>query len=265
MNIQRAFPLVVLAVLAVTVGTGTLACSTSANGVPQVQIYGYDIINEYPHDPSAYTQGLSFENGALFEGTGRYSQSSLRRVELETGRVLQQVDLPAFLFGEGIAALGDRIYQLTWVSGFGFIYDRDTFERQGQFGFEPEGWGLTHDGEHLIMSDGSAFLRFFDPDSLDEVRRIQVHDASGPVDQLNELEVMREQIWANVWHSDEIIEIDPESGAVVGRLDLSDLLAGRRPRDPEGVLNGIAYDPYGDRTFVTGKLWSRLFEIRLTR
>ena len=248
-------PLVVFSVSA----TGFVTRSS----VQPVTVMGYEIVNEYPHDPSAYTQGLYFENGFLYEGTGRYGRSSVRKVELETGRVVQQVDLPPWLFGEGVAALGGLIYQLTWEAHVGFIYDRATFDRRGQFSYDSEGWGLTHDGQHLIMSDGSSFLSFRDPQSFAEVRRLRVFDRSGAIEELNELEFIDGRIWANVWHRDDILQMDPESGALVGRVDLTGLLGDDYPLDPEGVLNGIAYDSEGDRIFVTGKLWPRIVEIRV--
>ena len=264
---MRRIPSVHLLLLAalplVVVFTVSVTGSVARSRVQAVTAMGYEIVNDYPHDPGAYTQGLYFEDGFLFEGTGRYGQSALRKVELETGRVVQQVDLPSWLFGEGVAALGGLIYQLTWEARVGFIYDRATFERRGQFSYETEGWGLTHDDRHLIMSDGSSFLSFRDPQSFAEVRRVRVFDRSGAIEELNELEFIHGHIWANVWHRDDILQIDPESGAVVGRIDLTGLLGDDHPLDREGVLNGIAYDSAGDRVFVTGKLWPRIFEIRV--
>jgi glutamine cyclotransferase len=183
---------------------------------------------------------------------------------VSTGRVLQQADLQPFFFGEGIAPWVDRIYQLTWVAGVGVIHDKDSFEPVGQFRYDTEGWGLTHDGQAFIMSDGSADLSFRHPISFRELRRLRVFDATGPVTGLNELEYIDGNIWANIWHRDELVSIDSKTGYVNGRLDLSDLLADARPLDPEGVLNGIAYDPSTGHLFVTGKLWSRVFEIRIS-
>lgn len=224
----------------------------------------YEIVAEYPHDPGAYTQGLFWHDGHLYEGTGRYGTSWLRRVDPGTGDVLQEVALAANLFGEGVALHGNRIFQLTWLSKRGFIYDAATFERVGEFRYETEGWGLTSDGDHLILSDGSDTLFFLDPADQHVVRTLAVRHDGAPLGDLNELEHIDGLIYANVWHSDFIYRIDPESGAVVDRIDLSDLAAGERPRDTEGVLNGIAHDPNTGHLFVTGKLWSKVFEVRLT-
>ncbi len=245
-------------------GFGVVALAWSTNGSTAETIWEYEIIGEYPHDQNAFTQGLYFEGGHLFEGTGRRGESALRKIEVSTGRVLQQADLQPFFFGEGIAPWVDRIYQLTWVAGVGVIYDKESFEPVGQFRYDTEGWGLTHDGQAFIMSDGSADLSFRHPISFRELRRLRVSDASGPVTALNELEYIDGNIWANIWHRDELVSIDPETGSVNGRLDLSGLLAGARPLDEEGVLNGIAHDPSTGHLFVTGKLWSRVFEIRIS-
>ncbi len=221
----------------------------------------FEVVNEYPHDASAFTQGLVMVDGALYEGTGRYGSSGVRRVDLATGRVQQETPLPRQLFGEGIAIMEGRVYQLTWKSGSGFVYTLDSLAPVGSFEYATEGWGLTHDGRHLIMSDGSAELFFLDPRSFERVDRIEVTDTSGPVRSLNELEVIDGEIWANVWQSDVIVRIDPRSGNVVGRIDMSGLYP-ERPASIDAVLNGIAYDAERKRVFVTGKLWSKLFEIR---
>jgi glutaminyl-peptide cyclotransferase len=226
--------------------------------------YTYEILNRYPHDPAAFTQGLIYLDGVLYEGTGLNGRSSIRRVELESGQVLQQRDLPAEYFGEGIVAWGDRLYQLTWQSQIGFIYDLESFELLGEFRYPGEGWGLTHNGKQLIMSDGSAVLRFWDPETLAENGRLPVYDENGPVVRLNELEYVNGEIWANVWQTDRIARIDPQTGRVTGWIDLSGLLDPAGLNQPVDVLNGIAYDAAQDRLFVTGKLWPELFEIRLT-
>ena len=223
----------------------------------------HEVVAVYPHDPNAYTQGLYFEDGFLFEGTGIRGRSYLRQVELQTGKVLRQISLPSRFFGEGIASFGDRLYQLTWTSRLGFIYDKESFELLRQFSYATDGWGLTRDDRFLIMSDGSPVLQFLDPDSLEVVRRIQVAGPSGPINQLNELEYIRGNIYANVWHTNRIVRISPETGEVLGHIDLSELILEVRPSDPEAVLNGIAYDEQTERIFVTGKLWPKLFEIRL--
>ncbi len=224
----------------------------------------FEIVAEHPHDTAAYTQGLFWHAGYLYEGTGRYGTSWLRRVDVETGEVQQQTELPDQFFGEGIALLGDRIYQLTWLSKRGFIYDATSFEPLGEFSYETEGWGLTADGSRLIMSDGSASLFFLDPGTLAVTGTLPVHQDGTPIDDINELEYVGGLIFANVWYSDDVLQIDPDTGAVVGRLDFSELLAGERPRDPDAVLNGIAYNPNNGHLYVTGKLWPKLFEVRLT-
>ena len=236
--------------------------TTAAGSAPQS---GYEILATYPHDPDAYTQGLFYDGGVLYEGTGRIGRSELRKVALETGEVLQRVPLPDDVFGEGIARFGGRIFQLTWRANIGFIYDAETLQLVDYFRYATEGWGLTADAEHLIMSDGSASLYFLDPTSLARVRTLGVHDAAGrPIDDLNELEYIDGFIYANVWHRDDVLKISPATGDVVDTIDFSGLLAGERPFDPEAVLNGIAWDPAGERLFVTGKLWPKLFVVRLT-
>jgi glutamine cyclotransferase len=228
-----------------------------------VPIYTYRVVRSYPHDPQAWTQGLIYHDGALYEGTGLYGSSSIRRVNLESGEVEQFSPLGAELFGEGIVISGDRLYQLTWQNRAGFVYDWQSFKPLGEWTYEGEGWGLTHDGTHLIQSDGTAVLRFLDPQTLREARRVEVRDGGVPVVRLNELEYVQGEVYANVWHTDRIARIDPESGAVVGWIDLSGLLPDEDRTQPVDVLNGIAYDPAGDRLFVTGKLWPKLFEIEV--
>lgn len=225
--------------------------------------YTYEILNRYPHDPAAFTQGLIILDGVLYEGTGLYGRSSIRRVDLESGQVLQQRDLPDIYFGEGIVAWDGKLYQLTWQSQIGFIYDLTSFEMIGEFRYPGEGWGLTHDGEQLIMSDGSHVLRFWDPETLAENGRLPVYDENGPVVRLNELEYVNGEIWANVWQTNRIARIDPHTGRVTGWIDLTGLLDRTNLSQPVDVLNGIAYDPIADRLFVTGKLWPELFEIRI--
>lgn len=230
---------------------------------PAVPTYGYEIVNTYPHDPNAFTQGLVYFDGDLYESTGRYGQSNLRRVDLETGEVLQRIDLPAQYFGEGITLLNDRIYKLTWKEQRGFIYERETFELLQEFTYPTEGWGLTHDGQNLMMSDGSAYLYYLDPVRLAEVGRVEVRDGNLPIVRLNELEYIEGQVYANIWQTNWLVIIDPASGRVTGRILLDGLLAPEDMIQPVDVLNGIAYDPAYDRLFVTGKLWPKLFEIDL--
>jgi len=226
---------------------------------------GYQIVRTYPHDPQAFTQGLIYVDGHLYESTGLRGKSSLRLVDLETGQVLQRHDLPATYFGEGLTDWGSNLIQLTWTTHIGFVYDRSSFAVQRTFQFEGEGWGLTHDERQLILSDGTSSLRFLDPKSFRVVRRLKITDEdSHPVDNLNELEYVHGEIYANIWHSDQIVRISPRSGKVLGRIDLSGILDPQQRNDSDAVLNGIAYDRSGNRLFVTGKLWPKLFEIRVT-
>lgn len=231
-----------------------------------VATFGYRVVRTYPHDARAYTQGLIYQDGALYESTGLNGRSSLRKVRLETGEVLQERSLDAKYFGEGLASWGPRLIQLTWRSNVGFVYDAATFERTGTFSYPGEGWGLTSDGTRLIMSDGQAAgqLRFLDPRSFSEQGRITVRDRGTPVANLNELEFVDGDVLANVYQTDRICRIDLRTGTVIAWIDLSGLLAADQRRGTD-VLNGIAYDDAGDRLFVTGKLWPSLFEIRLER
>lgn len=244
--------------------------STLAGGDPAVievppspRIYSYQIINTYPHDRTAFTQGLVYDDGFLYESTGLRGQSTLRKVSLQTGQVLKHYRLPGRFFGEGLTLLDDRLIQLTWQAGLGFVYDKESFELQQRFRYPMEGWGITHDEKHLIISDGTAILRYFDPITFEEVRRIEVHDANGPVENLNELEYIKGEIYANLWQTDRIAIIDPNAGRVTGWIVLDGLLGPPYLTRPVGVLNGIAYDETNDRLFVGGKLWPVLFEINL--
>src|SRR6185503_15683600 len=227
--------------------------------------YGYQIVNIYPHDSAAFTQGLVFIDGKLYEGTGQEVHSSLREVELQSGHVLRKVDVPEPYFGEGIALLNGKIYQLTWQHQVGFIYDAKSFEQVGKFNYSGEGWGLTTDGHSLILSDGTNRIRFLDPDSFRVTKTIAVVDAKVPIRDLNELEFVNGEIYANIWHDDRIAAINPQNGHVTAWIDLAGLLQPGDVDDPEAVLNGIAYDQSGNRLFVTGKLWPRLFEIKIKR
>lgn len=250
-----------LQLTAVITSTGTLTPVDDLDLAAPV--YDYEVVAEYPHDPAAFTQGLVYEDGVLVEGTGLRGRSSLREVDLETGQVLQSIQLPEQYFGEGVAVLGDRIYQLTWQENTGFVYDRDTFELVGGFTYPMEGWGLTDDGKQLIMSDGTSTLYFLDPETLEIIGSVPVTDTGRPVIRLNELEYVEGEVFANVWQTDWIVRIDPQTGQVLGWIDLAGLLPAEDRQQPVDVLNGIAYDDQMDRLFVTGKWWPKLFQIEL--
>ncbi|MDG2176097.1 MAG: glutaminyl-peptide cyclotransferase [Gammaproteobacteria bacterium] len=240
-----------------------LACTcvfAASESVP-VPLNQVDVVSVFPHDTAAFTQGLTWHDGFLYEGTGRNGESSLRKVELESGELLNRHNLNRRYFGEGVAVVDDKIYQLTWQSHLGFVYDLENFTQQKTFFVAGEGWGITHDGEKLIISDGSPTLRFLDADTQQEISRIDVTLDGDPVQYLNELEFINGEIWANIWYQDVIVRIDPQTGKVNSMLDLSGLYAGRRSRDE--VLNGIAWDEEGQRVFVTGKLWPNLYEIQV--
>jgi len=227
-------------------------------------VYRYEIVNSYPHDPEAFTQGLIYRDGFLYESTGLTGRSSLRKVQLETGKVLQQTKVDPQYFAEGLTDWGNRLIQLTWVTNVGFVYDLASFKQVQTFRYDGEGWGLTHDGRQLIMSDGTPALRFLDPQSRKVTGRVTVRDRGRAVDDLNELEFVNGEVYANVWLTERIAMINPSSGEVTGWIDLTGLMP---PAFTAGdaVLNGIAYDAAGKRLFVTGKLWPRLFEIRVRR
>jgi len=227
-------------------------------------VYAVQVVKSYPHDIGAFTQGLFLRDGFLYESTGLNGRSSVRKVRLETGEVLQRADLPEDIFGEGITDWKDRIVGLTWQSQFGFVLDLKKFSVVGRFPYVGEGWGITRSDRELVMSDGSSALRFIDPETLRETRRVEVTAAGRPVAQLNELEWVEGEIWANVWKTDRIARIDPKTGRVVAWIDLAGLLPEReRIPDYTDVLNGIAYDPKSKRLFVTGKLWPKVFEIKV--
>jgi glutaminyl-peptide cyclotransferase len=223
----------------------------------------YRIVHVYPHDPAAFTQGLLYFNGILYESTGLNGRSSLRAVDLKTGSIEQRVDLPDKYFAEGLTIWRSTLVQLTWKAHIGFVYDRFSFRLLRTFRYSGDGWGLAQDGRRLILSDGSATLRFLDPATFQEVRRLQVTENGRPIDNLNELEYIRGEIYANIWHADRIVRISSKTGQVLGVLDLNGLLPAGERTDPEAVLNGIAYDPGSGHLFVTGKLWPKLFEIEL--
>ena len=223
----------------------------------------WEVVGSYPHDPNAYLQGLVWHDGGFFESTGLLGRSTLRRVEWPSGRVLRRVDLPPDVFGEGLARVGNRLVQLTWRSGRGFVYDLKTLRLLEEFRFEGEGWGLAFDGASLILSDGTDVLTYRDPQRFTPTRTLAVTWNGRPLHRLNELEFIDGEVWANVWYTDFIVRIDPASGRVSSFLDLTGLLPPAQRRQPDAVLNGIAYDPATRRVFVSGKLWPLIFEIRV--
>ncbi len=227
------------------------------------RVLKYQVVQTYLHDPHAFTQGLLMQNGQMFESTGEIGRSSLRRVELETGRVLRKIEVPPPFFAEGLAFLNGKFYQLTWEHRRGFIYDASTLEKMGEFSYQGEGWGLTTDGKSLLMSDGSNQIRFLDPSDFRVTKTISVVDRNSPVKNLNELEYVKGELFANVWHDNRILIIDPDTGRIKAWVNMLGLLRPDEVSDEEAVLNGIAYDQSTDRLFVTGKLWPKLFEIRL--
>ncbi len=249
--------------------TNTNSSKPSA-GVP---VYTYEIVKTYPHDPKAFTEGLFYYNGFLYESTGEEGRSDLRKVDLETGKIVQQFKLAKDSFGEGTTILNGKIYQLTWREGRGFVYDADTFKLLKEFTYQGDGWGLTNDGTHLFMTDSTHVIRVIDPETFQTIRTLVVLREDGrPLLQINELEYIKGEIWANVWHSEDpeilgkpnyIARIDPNSGKLLGWIDLGGISPDDVERDPENTLNGIAYDAQNDRIFVTGKQWKKLFEIKI--
>lgn len=257
----------ILLVLGLTIGFVRAAASPQqtdraaplAAGVP---VYGYTVVRTLPHDPGAFTQGLQFVNGVFYEGTGLNGRSSIRKVKIDNGEVLQHHDLSPEYFGEGITVMGSELFQITWQSGVGFVYDLASFKPRRRFKYPGEGWGLTSDGTHLIMSDGTDVLRVIEPASFRERGRVRVTAGGRPVDRLNELEYVKGEVYANVWQTEYVARIDPKTGRVTGWIDFSGLLTPRE-RLSVDVLNGMAYDSATDRLFVTGKLWPKVFEVRL--
>ena len=256
--------------MSVALFAAALAASIlGSSAPPAIPEYSYKVVHVFPHDGKAFTEGIFYQDGFLYEATGLSGHSSIRKVRLETGEVVQRRTVPRPYFGEGIVAWKDRLIQLTYTTQIGFIYDLASFKPQGTFHYSGEGWSMTQDGKHIIMDDGTPEIRFLDPKSLKEVNRISVTATGEPVENLNELEWVKGEIYANIWHSDRIARINPADGKVVGWIDLagllpqSDLLPGAE--GSEQVLNGIAYDSKRDRLFVTGKYWPKLFEIQLER
>ena len=249
--------------------TNTNAVKSSSS----VPIYTYEIVKTFPHDPNAFTEGLFFYNGFLYESTGQEGKSDLRKVEIETGKVIQQIKLPKEIFGEGTTILNGKIYQLTWQSEKGFVYDAETFKLLREFTYQGDGWGLTNDGTNLYMTDSTHVIRVIDPETFKTIKTLVVLREDGkPLMQINELEYIKGEIWSNVWHSEDrnilgkenhIARIDPNSGKLLGWIDLSGISPEDVRRDTENTLNGIAYDAANDRIFVTGKNWKNLFEIKV--
>ena len=250
-------------ILAAALAAAACGPASQAEGIPE---YGYEVVHAYPHDPMAFTQGLFYLDGFLYESTGLEGQSSIRKVKLETGEVLEKHNIPEQYFGEGIVNWKDRLLELTWQSGVGFVYDLATFQLRSQFQYPGEGWALTQDGKRIIMSDGTPQLRFWDPETLRETGRLTVTADGEPVRELNELEYVNGEVYANIWQTDRIARIDPETGKVAGWIDCTGLLnPADRVEGQTDVLNGIAYDAGKKRLFVTGKRWPKLFEIRLLK
>jgi len=260
-NLRTILLVIMAAVLAVSGSRcERLPSLVPSNLEPQMT---YEVVNIYPHDPNAFTQGLIYLDGFLYESTGLYGESSLRKVVLETGEVVQQVDLPAAYFAEGLTAWEDSLVQLTWQEQTGFVYDRADFTLQEQFSYPTQGWGLTHDGEQLIMSDGTAALFFLDPDTFEITGGVDVAWQGDPVQRLNELEYIWGEVYANIWQTDDIVRINPNTGEVTGWIDMGGILPPEDRTPGTDVLNGIAYDPEQDRLFITGKNWPVLYEVAL--
>jgi glutamine cyclotransferase len=231
----------------------------------EVPVYTYEVVESYPHDTKAYTQGLVFLDGVLYESTGQYGESTLRKVELKKGKVKKKLEVPGQYFAEGMTILNGKIYQLTWQQGKGFVYDLKDFKLESDFAYDGEGWGLTTDGHLLILSDGTNRLRFIDPATFRVTKTISIMDEGQPLEDINELEYVRGEIYANVWKTDKIARLDPQTGRILSWIDLSGLRPEETLRNSENVLNGIAYDAEHDRLYVTGKRWPKIFEIRLKK
>jgi glutamine cyclotransferase len=264
----------ILVSLALLLASGCGRSQPPAGTTDAIVHYSYEVVQAWPHDTAAFTEGLLFRNGDLLESTGLNGESTLRDVDIKTGRVLKKISIPAHYFGEGLTVIGSRAYQLTWKNGIGFIYDADTFQWEGRFAYTGEGWGLTTDGHWLVLSDGTSRIRFLDPGpgpctdrevigDLHVVRSIDVTEAGQPVERLNGLAWIKGEIFCNVWQTDKIVRIDPATGIVRGVIDLAGLLPPEDHSPDTDVLNGIAYDDAHDRIFVTGKRWPKVFEIRL--
>ena len=255
---------IALALFGILSGCQKIGRSGEASTTTEASVCNYQVVATYPHDSDAFTQGLIYDRGNLYESTGLNGESSVRKVDLETGEVLEISELEERYFGEGMTRWQNKLIQLTWVSKTGFVYDLETFEQIDTFTYSTQGWGLTHDNNELILSDGSDTLYFLNPETFEQTRQIKVTDSDRPVDKINELEFVNGEILANVWMSDRLARIDPETGEVKGWIDLTGIYEPNAGDRQNAVLNGIAYDEEKDRLFVTGKLWSKLFEIDLT-
>ena len=264
-SILKILPWALVALVAVVSLVVILNPDRAGSSLPRdlTPLMTYEIVNTYPHDPGAFTQGLIFLDGYLYESTGRYGESTLRKVDLDSGEVLQLASLPEDFFAEGLTGWEDMLVQLTWREGTGFVYRQTDFALLKEFSYETEGWGLTHDDDHLIMSDGTQYLYFLDSETFNTTDRVTVRFQGDEIIQLNELEYIHDEVYANIWKSDKIIRIDPSDGTVTGWIDLTGLLPTEKRMPDTDVLNGIAYDAGGDRLFVTGKRWPELYEIRL--
>ncbi|HZR57060.1 MAG TPA: glutaminyl-peptide cyclotransferase [Terriglobales bacterium] len=271
MKTKATPPASLLVILALAIASGTaFSQSTSPPSIHQhlpkhAPEYTFEVVRQFPHDTTAFTQGLAYHEGYLYEGTGIKGRSSLRQVRLETGEIVRKIELSPEFFGEGITILKNEVVQLTWQSHTGFLYNLSDFHLLRRFSYPGEGWGITTDGHEFFMSDGTREIRVLDPDTLIEKRRIKVHDGTTLIQQLNELEFVEGEIFANIWQTDRIARISPKTGAVLGWIDLSGLLSPVYRLGPDAVLNGIAYDAAKKRLFVTGKLWPNIFEIRIVR
>jgi glutamine cyclotransferase len=255
--------LIVVISVAIVMGVVSLCFWNSGQSPPNASsplLYTYHIVRTYPHDQSAFTEGLVVENGTLYETTGQLGASTLRRVDLETGKVQQEVMLPEQYFGEGMTTINDSIIQLTWLSHIGFVYDKETFALLGNFSYSTEGWGLTYNGSELIMSDGSSNLYFLNPVTFQKTGQIGVHDGNNSITNINELEYVAGNIYANIWQTQKIAIINPQTGAVKGWIDLTGIY---QSKIADNVLNGIAYDSKTERFFVTGKDWPNLYQIQI--
>jgi glutaminyl-peptide cyclotransferase len=275
---MRFFLVVICFLLAAACGeapankTNSVA-NTAKTPVPQLPVYGYEIVKEYPHDSRAFTQGLIFHNGFLYESTGQEGASTVRKVDITTGKVLQKFDLPKTDFGEGITLLNGKIYVLTWRGGIGYVLNADTLTLEKEFNYLGEGWGITNDGTNLFITQGAHVLKVIDPSNFNTVKTIPVMQPNGqPLMQLNEMEFIKGEIWANIWHSEDpkilgkpnyIARINPTDGKLLGWINLAGISPDDVARSSENTLNGIAHDPATDRIFVTGKNWRKLFEIKI--